>query len=369
MKYVKLFESWLNSVNEKVDVGQLNSFGLKYDDSESYTNSPEKFGSHVAKTITDMFSNASNFKIELKSSTQVKKVTLSTNDGDKFTFNFDKKVLDIASIPGIPQGPFILGLVGNAVVDQETKTTTLAQFIKSVITGADLTEYSDDNNDFTTAVEEIAYIAKENKKPEVISKRKKNISKMTSADFYSLPEKSKIDLFNTVLKGEFVVHPAGGKEIYVVTPSEKLAKKYNLSFTTYETGKPNISGRYLTFKLGNKIDGKESIANLPIEWGTSQNKIEDSQDIYKPINANLVKNILDAQSTTLAVFTLDLLSMSEKGMKLSNGEPMTGSDNILTAVKANDNEDAVKKAAEAWKKEGSPADMTLRADATKETTA
>jgi hypothetical protein len=61
--------------------------------------------------------------------------------------------------------------------------------------------------------------------------------------------------------------------------------------------------------------------------------------------------------------------MSEKGMKLSNGEPMTGSDNILTAVKANDNEDAVKKAAEAWKKEGSPADMTLRADATKETTA
>lgn len=372
MKYVQLFESWLSSVNEAINTTKLNQLGLKYESDAEYTKSPDAFAKHLVKTLEAMLANApEDYRIKLEAKTQIKKITLSTKNKEDespstFKFEFDKKTFSTV-------GDYILGIKGEGnAFGKYQNETTIAQFVYSVITGKELKEFNQNDDSFTDAVEELTVIAG-GKRPTVLTGNtgSKNISKMTADEFYALPEKAKMELFKAVLKDEFIMHKTFKENIFLVTPSEKLAKKYNLK---HDSDSSMGGGRYFAVKLEKPEDGKETMANIPVSYGASDiRNIDTTEDIYNPAKAKSVKGFdLTPQKTTLAAFIFRLLDLVSNDMKYTYGKEQntfTSDLDFQLAIKLDDSDATKKKASEAWQKPGGSADMSLKtADASKETT-
>lgn len=382
MKYVKLFESWL-ALNEAVDVNMLTDLGLRYDDEEAYAKSPEKFGKHIATTLTKLLEKAPKYKATFTSQAKAgsKKITiLSTTETEttpaKFTFEFDYKTFEPQGLTGGASiYSFILGILGEVDFRGQgyVKETSLAQFIEAIIydSPSDLGSY--DENSYKESVEKITYLVKNGKLPSVKGKTgSKNISKMTISEFMSLPSNSKLELFKTVTNNQYNFYPgssgrSGADRVFIVAPTSKLAKQYDIKLDTSD----NDSARYLTFVVNpfaDKLDEKESMADIPISFGPSDEMADDFEKSPAGAErANRVKGIRKdwAETTTLAAFMIELLSFTKNGMKDAKGEKITSQKELYYAIKSDDSDATKKKASDAWKKEGGPADMTLGASETK----
>lgn len=375
MKYVKLFESWLQTVNEAIDLGKLNDLGLRYESDADYTKGgSDVFAKHIIKATEKMLANApEDYKPKLEFKTRGKDITISTKKENEstpntFKFRFDKEVFTLIGVPDAGTKEYILGITGSANVFNEfVENTTYAQFIYSVVTGKDIKPFNQNDDSFKDAIEQLIFIAS-GKKPAILSGKtgSKNISKMTADEFYALPEKTRMEVLKTVLKSQFILHKTRRDSIFVVTPSQELAKKYKMTAD-------DATGYYLAIKLEKPEDGNESMSNIPILYGESDSRGTDDKEIYDPYNAERVTKVESPTKTTLGAFIFGLNDLVANEMKYTGSDKKvttaTTTTDIKLAVKPDDSDATKKKAEDAWTKKGGPADMSLRAEASKEATA
>jgi hypothetical protein len=368
MKYVKLFESWLNSVNEAAN---LREYNLR--SGEDYAKGSKSFSDYIAGLMNKMFDGKLKLTPSLSGSNITFKISGAPfSNNSTFTFKFDK--IDNMQIYGIgTDDKLAFGIEGKTkgVEGGDQNQTTLAQFVYSALDGGELKPYSD--QEFKKSVDDLVYFSEKGEFPKVSTpKGKKNISKMTVNEFMKLPTESKTKAFSDILGKAYSVY-APAKDTFIISLEAGFAKKNSIEFTKREPQRPD-TGSYLAFRLdlGTKEYEKlqsDSVANLPVIWGpTEYNKGEsfNPEDVLGSVG---ISKIVDQKTSTLARLLFDVKKIAESGMKTAKGEDIKSSDKFISAITADDNKDLNAKAAEAWTKKGGPADMTLRADATKETTA
>ena len=367
MKYVKLFESWLTSLNEaeKINLtklGQLkDDLGFRYSTDEAYSKSAEALSKHLVKVINDAVAKNKNMvfvdgegkKLNLTSKITGKEITLSVGS-DTFKFTFEKDFTEVSE-----GDDFILAIEGKATVDREyVDNTTLSQFIYATISKKDIIDTS-----YATASENLLYIFQNDAEPKLAGKKgAKNISKMSIQDFKNLPIDAKAKLMQVVLGKNFTVIKTENENQFIVTPSLGFAKSAGIKFTKDNSTEP-YGGRYLLVKLDpTGSDKKESVADLPVTYGPSGYKEGESFTLTDTdIRRIVMDKFRDQTSTTLASFLFDIKNIEKGGMKTAKGEKIESYSDLMTAMKADNNEAENKKSKDAWEKEGGPADMSLGA--------
>lgn len=371
MKYVKLFESWLDSVNEAAN---LRDYLLR--GGEDYTKGSKSFSDYITGLINGMLDG----KLKLTPSLSGTNITFKVSgapfsNNSTFTFKFDKTI-DNMQIYGIKElDKVVFGIEGKTggVEGGDQNQTTLAQFIHSALDGEKLEAYSD--TAFKKATEDLIYFSEKGEFPKVSTpKGKKTVSAMTVNEFTKLPNESKIKVFNDILGKSYSVNKTGVGDVFIISLTPGFAKNKGIEFSKHESQSPD-TGSYLAFRLDlatkeyEKLQ-KDSVANLPVIWGPTEYTGAES---FNPEGAlkNVVgmNKIADPKNSTLARLLFDVKQIAEKGMKTANGKDIKTSAEFISAVTADDNKDLNAKAAEAWTKKGGPADMTLRAEGTKEATA
>jgi hypothetical protein len=331
MKYVKLFESWVNSMNEAIDankIQKLKGLGFAYDEEESYAKSPESFAKYIANTVNKMFAKNSDYKITLAPKTMVKKVILTvesasieTLKGSNFTFEFDKKTFE-------PEDSNILSVEGKAKLSSSEgyqDQTTFAQFILSCLTLEKLEASSDEARN--NAMDQILYISQnDNTGSSKIAGKRGNveISKMTIDNFISLPEDAKVQLIEKTLGGDFSAYPVDGHptqfEIYI---KKDIRKKNGIKFSSED---PKLLLQ-IDLPLGPKgVFVKKEMTQEDIDKMHAENKGKYEKELQKSI-ADLTiywktvdKNDTSANNTisqdkesTLATFVMDLRRIAKNG--------------------------------------------------------
>ena len=363
MKYVKLFESWLDSVNEAAN---LRDYLLR--DGEDYTKGSKSFSDYITGLINGML-GVPYGKLKLTPSLSGTNITFKVSaapfsNNSTFTFKFNKTI-DNMQIYGIKElDKVVFGIEGKTggVEGGDQNQTTLAQFIHSALDGEKLEAYSDEA--FKKATEDLIYFSEKGEFPEVSTpKGKKTVSAMTVNEFVKLPNESKIKVFSDILGKSYSVNSKDN--VFIISLAPGFAKNKGIEFSKHEPQRPD-TGSYLAFRLDlgtkeyEKLQ-KDSVANLPVTWGPTEYTGAESfnaEDALKNIGMN---KIADQKISTLARLLFDVKQIAEKGMKTAKGEDIKTSGHFIAAVTADDNKDLNAKAAEAWTQKGGPADMTLGA--------
>ena len=375
MKYVKLFESWLNTVNEAIDYDKLSEFGLQY--VEEMGKNPDKIAKMIVNGVKKMLDTAQeDYRIKISSSVQTKKITILANlkGNEPSKFVFDLSNTSLAGESGKPES--LLGYTGSAEVYDFNKSTsanptTLAQFIYSVITGKEVEKFNDQNpKNYVNAVENLIYVSGGNKFKDVSSKvGKQNISKITQEEFYGLPSEKRTEILNTVLKGKFKVFESPDSEyLYVVAPSKQVADNYKMEFDTDTSSLGDRRSRCAAFTLPRKNevkDSKSGLADLPIVFGLTDKFMDDTEVISSPV---MTKNSVgskisqnDKIDTTLGALTLFLLDLVDGNMKFGKDRVAQSQREIINAAEKGGYDiasDTYKKSgAEAWKQSTEAVDI------------
>lgn len=385
MKYVKLFESWLNTINEKIE-GKFYEETLKYqlDNEASYTSTRESLAKHITKLIDQLTKG----DVKLNSKVTPKEIILSDDQGQSFTFRCEKSK-NFGSIPrlvidglqgsqnaGSEDVVNILSIEGKAAISGDSnEKTTLAQFIDGVLGG---NHFGDSNpKDAEDAIEGLLQSSM-GKKPVVTGKTgKKNVSKMTVDGFKGLTDKQILMMFDGLSKigNAKAFNIVRNGDYYFVNLNEKFAKEKGIEFDKYsDGGSSDLGGRHLVFQLQlSAAKPEESISNIPVVYGMTNYK--DSTG-FGGVSTAAEKTNVRSQTTvyaggtfekgTLASIIFGLRKFVEDGLKDEKGKNVAGSVDLLTAMTDQIEKTNPKDAEDAWKKEGSPADMTLRADDSKE---
>jgi hypothetical protein len=361
MKYVKLFESWIQSVNEGIDANKIQTIkfdlGFNYDKEESYAKSSDGLAKHIAKLVNKAFSGKDrDYGTTITPKALNKKITLSASSGDEdlstFTFDFDKATFEV-------EDNNILAIegAGNIHAGAFQKSTSLAQFIYSVIAGQKLEPLSDE--EMNNSMDELLYIAKNDKlaSSKVQSKKSiREIAKMTIANFIELPEDKRIKLIERVIGSDYVVSQNGEratqfvirikpdvrkqKDIKVDPNDDKLVLQLEMPFGPDSIqGGSKLTDKQIeelynenVKKLKNEL-GK-SIANMVTFWGPMPN---DTKDISGPT------------TTTFATITLALKDIAKNGFKTPDNVAIKNTNDFFGAIKADNDKSKTSKAEDAWK--------------------
>lgn len=359
MKYVKLFESWIQSVNEGIDANKIQTIkfdlGFNYDNEESYAKSSDSLAKHIAKLVNKAFSGKDrDYRVTITPKALNKKITLNASSGDEdvstFTFDFDKATFKVGDNN-------ILAIEGEGNAGTFQKNTSLAQFIYSVITAEKLGPLSDEEMD--KAMDELLYIAKNDKLASSKVQSKKSIleiAKMTIDNFIELPQDKRAMLIEKVIGSD-----------YTVTQNEERATQFIVRI------KPTVR-KQKDIKIGPEDDklvlqleipfGPKGVSNSgkltqkDIEKLHAENAEEYKKALQQSI-ANMVtfwgpmppdaKNISNATTTTLATITLALKDIAKNGFKTSDNVAIKNADDFFAAIKADDDKSKTSKAEDAWK--------------------
>lgn len=387
MKYVKLFESWLNTVNEGLS-GKIRQESLNYvlRVDEPYAQNKQKLGDHMAKLANKLTKNEIKFVAKIEKTDYISLIVPDSNN--KFTFfcNSSKdfssvdrvRIKDLAgSEPEFSESVNLLSIEGKATAETNySDNTTFAQFILGVMNLKELTDSSE--SDCEDAIESILQLSI-GEAPVLRGKKGSNtISKMTVEQFEDLTDKQVSYMFNTLLTVNKVaavnIKRVKDSKYFIVDLNPKFAKDQGIEFKKYEgDGLSDYGGRHLIFTL-DLAKPEEALADSTVLYGETNYKDSTSfNDIDSLASKMRVSNSADVfmggqatDETNLAALIFGLRKFVQDGLKDKEGKKVADSSDCLIAMGNQIQKTDKKASSEAWKKEGGPADMTLKADASKE---
>lgn len=361
MKYVKLFESWIQSVNEGIDANKIQTIkfdlGFSYDNEESYAKTSGSLAKHIAKLVNKAFSGKDrNYGTTITPKALNKKITLSASSGDEdfstFTFDFDKSTFEI-------EDNNILAIEGEGRIHAGDfqKNTSLAQFIYSVIAGEKLGPLSDEEMD--KAMDELLYIAKNDKlaSSKVQSKKGiREIAKMTIDNFIELPEDKRAKLIEKVIGSDYIVsqnEKSATQFIIRIKPDVKKQKGIKIGLEddmlVLQLEMPfGPKGVFNSGKLTQKDIEKLHAENAEEYKKTLGKSIASMVTFWGPMPNN-EKTISGPTTTTFATITLALKDIAKNGFKTSDNVAIKNANEFFAAIKADDDTSKTSKAEDAWK--------------------
>lgn len=354
MKYVKLFESWLNAVNEDI-TGKFYQESIKYDlDSEkSYASDRKTFANEIVKLVKQLTKGED--VVNLTPSVKGKDIILSL-PGDKdanFKFRYDKTGADnldsintFDGVRGLTRAAGTINMLlimgSGKVSTSYSDNTTFAQFLDSIVSGKDLEDAY--KNEFQKAAESLLQMSM-GVSPKLTGKAgKKTIAKMTIDDFKALTREQVKFVFSNLLKveGKTVFSFANDKKdrnFFFINLDPKFAKSEGITFD--DDSDPNTAaGRHLVFQL-NLSDAKDqdSFSKCPITYGlTSKNESTSFTDLFnvaEETNTGSSSGTYQQgsrENATIASFIVGLRKFVEGGLKMKDGKKVADSSDFLISV-------------------------------------
>lgn len=373
MKYVKLFESWLNTVNEGTNVSKryYREMYDKYQIEEANLSGVTPLANFLAKKIAEL---TKNYETPLKPKSTVKGskdiiIELPDNKG-KFSIFFEKgdpKGL-FSSVSGVPENNMLCVKGKGSIPGQEPKDTTLAQFIYTVMEGGELEEEYDNPENKVKAVEALIQ-SSIGIKPVM---KTPAVAKMTCSQFEDLTKENVDTILRNILKIDgkevFQIARIKDSDSFLIDINPAFAKSQKINFIK-NSDDQRYGGRYLALNIkdiDSEKDAEKSVANWPVSYGYTQYREGTSFGVELLTNERGIKPgpglILSETSepTTLAAFVMGLRKFAKDGMK-KDGKTVANSVDFLSASSNEIKNTDQKQSEDAWKKEGGPADMTLGA--------
>lgn len=357
MKYVKLFESWLNTVNE----AQLSGPSMDYfrtvepspflDEEASYYKNSKAFEKKIIDSINKLFSeiNANNpdDKFTVTGASSGKDVIIKAGS-DQFKFKID----GVTYLDGKGANSTLFDVIG----ETNNLKVTLGQFIGYKYLGEDLQDVNKDpgyaKDAHIKVMDNLVYMAthkgKMPKPTQGPSKKvAKTIKEMTIADYFSLPLNSRDGLIKQVLGPKYRVAP---------TTDNSIGIKYDIDVYGQKKNYPDLKiaeSEYTYLELPQNIEDTIKSASNIDNWPFKNM----SQEEYSKMSvANLLVRVYEypsiqkaekgsggsSTSTTLSVFANVARDIAKNNFAFKSGF-VTDFRNECELTK-----DKAKKSSDAW---------------------
>lgn len=420
MKYVKLFESWMQSINEEVK-----TFGVTVDmeignfaNEESkevflkeypYCRSAETFGAHIAKRLNEFFKGYKNEdKPKFSSKVQTSNVDIICAAGEytnSFKFQYKKTTgledLDRLEPSDTTNNDYMFSIYGTFSTnvpgsEAQGKKITLGEAIFYSLFFRNYGDYGAEGigrSQLDKLMEELFYISKNGEATKSFSKEGKRgkatamkVSKMTVEEFTGLTTDAKLNFLKYVLSSPFTVSETNNDKVYFIGLTGKFSKEHNIVSNWIGANGRTTSGKILSvmfpFNLDSdvawssstgesgvqgKLDPSMSVANIPVKVGLSKGSLDldYSTNPKYPSSSAYAEKLSsndcmpkDFVETTLAAL---IFGLSQSAEDVASGKIKLdkNQENLFETTFDPNYKAAEKNAEEAWKKKGGDYDITI----------
>lgn len=359
MKYVKLFESWLNTINEAEITDATRDFIVNdgsYLQLDRDKKDPKYFQKTIETAIKKLFAPMNSAeedeegKFNIRTEVRGSKVSITRiPQGDTFSFDATSTNRFLENVKVGIGSNTIFNLLGSARVSNEfEQSTTFSQFIAASYDGEDLSEANVD--DCNKAMDKYVYMTTHNGKPPKVVKgsSKKIVARvkdMKVSDFFELTIEKRADLLSQAIGPKYYVVQAGDNDVdfrFDIRSAEK--KKANVA--PYE----DDSYGYLTIPRRITSDDAK-------ELNVDESKYADMSLANLVITLKKNKSLKDASSnrgftptniTTLGILALETRNLQKKNFAFSKSNFISHFEEAckMTPEKIKEGEDAWKKNSE-----------------------